>query len=1332
MAAPKAPFRSSTGIRAPLTLDDDSDFEYSASTSGKKDGALSSSSSDSEFLTDGSGSGDDQLEKGSKRPFVSSSDSGILEETHFVEKHVLTRPPSKYPNEVSFQENSSLRVFDDSGPSLFDENEEVVEDNDDLEEYRDRLSAAAIEDETLRKVWGKNGSGIQGMPIAQLSWDSDDDSVGNESSEEDSSLGIVKVPDSGFLEKFDNAPKVGVLDVGEVEDSASQTENLSEVEILEELIAEGVDEDVMNSGSEENHPFIELTAPDYTLAAAIEDNDPRITEQVEDGGLEDGIKVPDSSNLIVEEIKHANMLGDGGPVEHILPLEAVEADASEIQAVENIELASVDSDSQRNQNLDMDGTVTHSHNSKMMMNEIEQNEVKAHDFSAPNNIEYAKDDVTVWVISESVNDAELSEMEVAQKLKCFEDVPFSDITENLLMEDKLPGQSNLSQALHQSSSYESDTSAKVDNDSVPSEEEEALLQSDATQGFNFGGSERVGITEQQEEHVSSGSLACGGSCQSHSQVTDAMSGAYLKDEPNNHAYLQEEDVTHSSASGVPQGDSAGVELEGDGVPFMPADGNRLIHFAQLASLGLTVHSFGPTTELNSAAFLGPPQNMAGGESSEFLSEEEKKKLEKLQHIRVKFLRLVHRLKLYPEDSIVAKVLYQLLLASGRSSAQEFSFEFAKQAAMELEAEGNNNLNFSLNILVIGKSGVGKSATINSIFGEDKAVTNAFQPGTTGLREVQGKLDGIPVRILDTPGLRSSLMEQSTNRKILSSIKKLMKNFSPDVILYVDRLDLQTRDLNDLPLLKSVNNYLGSSLWSQTILTLTHAASAPPEGPSGHVLSYKLFVAQRSYAVRQLISHSLGNPHIIKSGLIPVALVENFPVFETKESEHILPSYEDSWRSKLLCLCYSMKILSEIYSTIQPKGTLNHSKFLGLEARSLPLPYFLSSLLQTSVHPKLSTAQGGVDVDSDIELAYSSDSDKESEDEYDQLPEFRPLTKSQIAYLEEVQRKAYFDEYNYRVKLLQKKQLKEEGRKARDIKNRHKEGALNYANVDDVDEEMKNPEALALTIPLPDMSLPPVFDGDNPSYRYRILELSPRIMARPVLDSHGWDHDYGFDGVNIEGNLAIAGHFPAAITIQLAKDKRLLNIHLTSSVSTKNGENGSSMAGLDIETIGKRLAYTLKTETKMKNFKVNKSAAGISTSFLAGDVITGFKVEDQVAVGKNLTLVGTTGLSLCQSDAAYGTNLAIRYKDKNCPLEQELHLIGLSLMRWRGDNVLGLNLQSEFSLGHHSKFGIKAGLNSKKSGQISVRISSSHELHIALLGLLPVAKTMIRKLFCTDR
>ena len=54
----------------------------------------------------------------------------------------------------------------------------------------------------------------------------------------------------------------------------------------------------------------------------------------------------------------------------------------------------------------------------------------------------------------------------------------------------------------------------------------------------------------------------------------------------------------------------------------------------------------------------------------------------------------------------------------------------------------------------------------------------------------------------------------------------------------------------------------------------------------------------------------------------------------------------------------------------------------------------------------------------------------------------------------------------------------------------------------------------VAFPLPDMALPPSFDNDNPSYRLRFLERTSQFLARHVLDTHGWDHNCGYDGANL--------------------------------------------------------------------------------------------------------------------------------------------------------------------------------------------------------------------------
>ncbi|XP_018456004.2 translocase of chloroplast 159, chloroplastic [Raphanus sativus] len=775
--------------------------------------------------------------------------------------------------------------------------------------------------------------------------------------------------------------------------------------------------------------------------------------------------------------------------------------------------------------------------------------------------------------------------------------------------------------------------------------------------------------------------------------------------------------------------TGGGSSEGGNFTITSQDGTKLFSMDRPAGLSSSLRPLKPAAApraIRPNIFSNP--NVAVDESEVNLSEEEKQKLEKLQSLRVKFLRLLQRLGQSAEDSIAAQVLYRIALLAGRQTGQLFSLDAAKKKAVEYEAEGNEELNFSLNILVLGKAGVGKSATINSILGNQKASTDAFGLSTNSVREVSETVGGIKITFIDTPGLKPAAMDQSANSKMLSSVKKVMKRCPPDIVLYVDRLDTQNRDLNNLPLLKTVTASLGASIWKNAIVTLTHAASAPPDGPSGAPLSYDVFVAQCSHIVQQSIGQAVGDLRLMNPSLMnPVSLVENHPLCrKNREGVKVLPNGQ-TWRPQLLLLCYSLKVLSEANSLLKPQEPLDQRKLFGFRVRSPPLPYLLSSLLQSRAHPKLSTDQGGDSVDSDIEIDDVSDSEQEDgdDDEYDQLPPFKPLRKTQLAKLSKDQRKAYLEEYDYRVKLLQKKQWREELKRMREMKKNGKKVGENEFGYPGEEEDPENGAPAAVPVPLPDMVLPPSFDSDNSAYRYRFLEPTSQLLTRPVLDTHGWDHDCGYDGVNAEYSLAIASRFPATATVQTTKDKKEFNIHLDSSVSAKHGESGSTMAGFDIQNVGKQLAYVVRGETKFKNLKKNKTTLGGSVTFLGENIATGVKVEDQIALGKRFVLVGSTGTMRSQGDAAYGANLEVRLKEADFPIGQDQHSLGLSLVKWRGDLALGGNLQSQVSVGRNSKIALRAGLNNKMSGQITVRTSSSDQLQIALTAILPIAMSIYK-------
>ena len=742
-----------------------------------------------------------------------------------------------------------------------------------------------------------------------------------------------------------------------------------------------------------------------------------------------------------------------------------------------------------------------------------------------------------------------------------------------------------------------------------------------------------------------------------------------------------------------------------------------------AGLGSSFHSLQPAPNPNRLNVFSSDIRVED-ESEDSLSEEEKKKIEKIQLVRVKFLRLVRRLGISPEDTGVSKVLYRLATVAGRHFSQTFSLELAaKRLAMQLEAEGKDDLDFSLNILVLGKTGVGKSATINSIFGMEKAMIGAFEPVTTTVKEIVGTVGGVKIRFLDTPGLRSSVMEQSINRKILASVKKFLKKFPPDIVLYVDRLDTRTENLNDLPLLRLITGSLSASIWVNAVIALTHAASAPPDGPLGSPLSYDNFVSRRSYVIQQCISEAVGDMRLMQPSLMhPVSLVENHPLCQTNNyGERVLPSGL-AWRPHLLLMFYSIKILSQAIPLLTPQKYVENRKLFGFGVRSPPLTYFLASLLQSHAHPKLSGDQGGGNDTVDSDIGNLSDSEEEEEDEYDQLPPFRPLKKSQIAKLSKEQRKAYFEEYDYRVKLLQKKQLK----RMREMKKKGKDGGNDYARMEeDADQEDTSPADVP--VPLPDMALPHSFDGDNPTFRYRHLEPTSQFLVRAIPGTHGWDHDFGYDALMLERSLAISGRFPADFEVQIMKDKKQFSMYLNSLVAMKHGENGSTMAGINIQNVGGQLAYILRGETKVKNSNINKATAGVTLTFLDGNLATGLKIEDQIAIGKRLVLAGSTGVVRSQGETAYGANLEVRLKEADFPIGQDQSTLGLSLVRWRGDMSLMANLQSQFFIGRSSQMAIHVGLNDKRSGQITVRMSSSDQLQIALFGILPIAVSIFRSI-----
>ncbi|KAK2395484.1 translocon at the outer envelope membrane of chloroplasts [Trifolium repens] len=96
-------------------------------------------------------------------------------------------------------------------------------------------------------------------------------------------------------------------------------------------------------------------------------------------------------------------------------------------------------------------------------------------------------------------------------------------------------------------------------------------------------------------------------------------------------------------------------------------------------------------------------------------------------------------------------------------------------------------------------------------------------------------------------------------------------------------------------------------------------------------------------------------------------------------------------------------------------------------------------------------------------------------------------------------------------------------------------------------------------------------------------------------------------------------------------------------SVKYGEGKATSLGFDMQTVGKDLAYTLRNETKFWH-----------------------------------------------DDVAYGGSLEAQLRDKNHPLGHSLSMLGISVMDWHGNLVVGCNLQSQIPIGRSCRLIDKHG------------------------------------------
>lgn len=101
--------------------------------------------------------------------------------------------------------------------------------------------------------------------------------------------------------------------------------------------------------------------------------------------------------------------------------------------------------------------------------------------------------------------------------------------------------------------------------------------------------------------------------------------------------------------------------------------------------------------------------------------------------------------------------------------QSFSMEeLAMQVYEKMDEVSKERCKMKANIIIAGKTGVGKSTLINSIFGEELAKVGTGKPITQGIQKYEK--EHIPIRIYDTQGLE---LEEAEKERVKNGIVELI-------------------------------------------------------------------------------------------------------------------------------------------------------------------------------------------------------------------------------------------------------------------------------------------------------------------------------------------------------------------------------------------------------------------------------------------------------------------------------------------------------------------------------------------------------------------------------
>lgn len=163
-------------------------------------------------------------------------------------------------------------------------------------------------------------------------------------------------------------------------------------------------------------------------------------------------------------------------------------------------------------------------------------------------------------------------------------------------------------------------------------------------------------------------------------------------------------------------------------------------------------------------------------------------------------------------------------------------------------------------LLVGRTGVGKSSTVNSLMGQQLAPVGNYDPTTMQVESFDCEIDGIKFTIVDTPGLCDDLPEKDNDQKYIELILSKVKQV--DSLWFVTRLDDSRVTSDEMRGIKIISEAFSSQIWEHAVIIFTRANKAD---------DYLVDLQERTKRIRDEIAKHTG---IELANNIPSVAVDN--------------------------------------------------------------------------------------------------------------------------------------------------------------------------------------------------------------------------------------------------------------------------------------------------------------------------------------------------------------------------------------------------------------------------------------------------------------------------